>query len=89
MLSLESFIDSNLLDINTSTLSPDASSSVSISAPTNCFDSAVKKSAGGVIRKPVSSKLDVCKYTPLPPTVNIKFSSTLFILSIIPPAAAL
>ena len=88
MLSDESFIDSNLLDIKTSILSPDTSSSVSISAPTNCFDSAVKKSAGGVIKNPFVSKFSVCWYNPLAPTVNKNFSSTLFIPLTNPPAAA-
>ena len=41
LLSLESFIASYVFDICNSTLSPDASSSTSISAPTNCFASAV------------------------------------------------
>ena len=48
-LSSGSLIASNLLDKYTSTLSEPDKFSVSISTPTNCLDSAVKKSAGDVI----------------------------------------
>ena len=52
VLSLLSLIASYLFDRCNSTLSPLASSSTSTLASTNCLFSAVKKSAGGAIRKP-------------------------------------